>query len=175
MPTFKSKKELDEEQKFPLLPQDDYELIVVKMTHAVRDKYMAKPDKEGKIPSEEIANVILEVVACKDGSSPQDEEGENAAGRKVFFTIRKDSMGFMRDGTPSKTRCFIAFATGQDVLEEINLENWEDLIGKTIYAEIVQYQNQKGQTRNKISRILPPPKKEKRKVDIKEEDIPIID
>jgi hypothetical protein len=172
---FKSKTQYDEEQKFSLLSQDDYELIVMEMEHAIKEKYMAKPDKEGKIPSEEIANVILEVVACKDGSSPQDEEGENAAGRKVFFTLRKDSMGFMRDGTPSKTRCFIAFATGQDVLEEIELNAWEDLIGKTIYAEIIQYQNQKGQTRNKISRILPPPKKKNVEVDIKEEDIPIID
>jgi len=182
---FKSKEQLDEEQKFSLLLQDDYELIVTNLEPAIRDKYMAKADKDGKIPQEEIINVTLEVVACKDGSAVVDEEGKEAQGRKVFFTIRPESMGFKREGTPSKSRSFVAFATGQDVNGALDLADWNDLIGKTLYAEVVQYKNQKGQIRNKIERFVNPPKKGKKSTkknpsmeeeveEIKEEDIPII-
>lgn len=183
---WKSKQQLDEEQKWSLLPVDDYELIVVKLEPAIRDKYMAKPDKDGKIEQEHIINAMLEVVACKDGGKALDEKGESAAGRKVFFTLREDSMGFTNAGVPSKTRSFVAAATGQDVLGSMDLADWNDLIGKTIYAEVVQYKNQKGQLRNKIERIVNPPKSKTKKVakkeltdedveEIKMEDIPIIE
>lgn len=171
---FDSKEELDEKQKFSLLPQDDYELIIVGLEPATRDKYMAKPNKDGSIPKEEIINVTLEVIACKDGEGAFDEEGNSAVGRKVFFTIRKDSMGFTTAGIPSKSRSFVANATNQDVNGSIELKNWEDLNGKTIYAEIVQYKNTKGQLRNKIERIVSSPKKSRKITKTKEKN-PLMD
>ena len=150
---WKSKEELDKERpQYALLPQEDYELVVVNVEPNTRKKYRSQEN-------EEIVDVQLEVVCLKDGTEAIDDEGKEAKGRKVFFTLRPNSMGFMSDGTPSKSRTFIAFATKQDILGDIELETWEQLLGKTIFAEVVQYQNQKGQVRNKISRILPFKKK----------------
>lgn len=157
---FKSKQQLDEETQFTLLPQDDYELIITDLKLETRNKYQAKPNKEGKIPQEKVVNFTLEVVGLKDGSLAQDKEGKEAKGRKAFFTFRPEAMGYSEGGTiPSKSRSFLAFATGQEIDGELELESYDELIGKTIYAEIIEYTNQKGQRRNKISRILPPPRK----------------
>lgn len=194
---WKSKQQLDEEQKFSLLPQDDYELMIWgcrfgdnqlegELKIEKRDKYLAKPDKEGKMPQEENINVILKIIACKDGSEALDEEGKPAKDRIVFFQVRPESMSFTTAGVPSKSRALVAAATGQDVNGSLELADWNDLIGKIVYAEIIQYSNQKGQLRNKISRIVSPPKgKGKAKVakkeltdddieELKEVDIPIV-
>jgi len=159
---FKSKQQLDEETQFTLLPQDDYELIITDIKPETRNKYQAKPDKEGKIPQEEIVNITLEVIALKDGTPAQNKEGQNATGRKAFFTFRPQAMGYAEGGTiPSKSRSFLAFVSGQEIDGELELGSFEELVGKTIYAEIIEYTNQRGQKRNKISRILPPPKRKK--------------
>jgi len=158
---FPSKQKLDEERQFMLLPQDDYELVITDIQRITQNRYMAKPDKDGKIPQEDVINFTLEVVACKDGSEAKDEKGNDAGGRRVFFTGRPESMGFKSDGTPSKTRCLVAYALGQDVEGDIELEEWEQLLGNTIFAEIVVGTNQKGQKKNKITRILPPPRSKK--------------
>jgi len=156
---FKSKKSLDEERNYSLLPQDDYELIISKVEPDIQPKFNAKPDKKtGEIPQEEIVNIILEVMNCKDGSDPIDEEGKDARGRKVFFTARPGSSGFMKDGTPSKTRSLVAYALGKDVEEDLEFENWENLLEKVVYAEIIQKTNTKGFKKNVISRFVLPPK-----------------
>jgi hypothetical protein len=182
---WKSKEELDKEQKFSLLPQDDYELIVIKQEKVIQDDIYAKPEVDGSKPKVEVVNVTLEVVACKDGSEALDEEEKSAKGRKIFFTITPEHMGFKGD-VPSGSRSFIAQATGQDPNGTINLNDWNDLIGKTIYAEIVQKKNMKGQLRNKIARIISSPKSKTKKVaekkltdddieELKKVDTPIID
>ena len=135
MPTSPSKENWDKEKpSFPILPHQEYELIIEKVEEDKQNKYMAKPDKNGQIPQEDIINVLLEIVAYRDGGSPEDEEGGDARGRKVFFTGRPNSMGWMQDGTPSKTRCFVAYGLRKDIDSDLDWE-WEDLVGKTIYAE----------------------------------------
>jgi len=155
-----SKKQLDEERpKFSLLPHDDYELVIVDLKRGERSKYLAKPDKDGNVPKEKIIDFTFEIASFKDGTPAKDVEGNDATGRKVFFTGRPESMGFMSDGTPSKTRSLVAYALGQDVEGEIEFEEWEQLLGKTVYAEIVQYTTQRGEKKNKIARFIPPPRK----------------
>lgn len=176
---FKSKKQLDEENSFALLPNDDYELRIVKIEEATQDKYKAVPDKDGFIPQEPIIKISLDIVAYKDGAPVKDDEGKDATGSTIFFTGRPESMGFMQDGTPSKTRCLIAYATGQAVEDELTLESWEQLLDKNVFAEIIKYTTGKGAKRNKISRFITPrrqrgvepPKPEK----ISQDDIPVIE
>lgn len=147
---FPSKKELDEtKQEFPLLPAEDYRLEVVKLEMKTQEKYQSKEE-------EEVINVTLEVVSYKDGEVAHDVDGKEAKGRRVFFTARPDSIGFQNDGTPSKTRALVAFATGQDVYGEIDLESWEFLLGKRVDAEIIQKENTKGVVQNRISRFIAP-------------------
>ena len=156
-----SKKELDEQTQFVLLPHEDYKLGITKVKEDTQDKYNKPLDEDNLVIQEEVINVELEVLCYKDGGESKDEEDNPSKGRKVFFTGRPNSMGFMKDGTPAKTRCLVAYSTGQDVSEEMELEKWSQLIGKTIYAEIIQKENQKGQTVNRIARFVLPPRKDK--------------
>lgn len=175
MPYFKSRTTLDTERSFSLLKQDDYELIIDEVKPTTQSKYNAKPDKNGVIPQEDIVNVKLKVLSCKDGSEPTDEEGKDAVGRIVFFTARPGSSGFMKDGTPSKTRSFVAYALNKSVDDDIEFGDWEELLGKTLYAEVIQKVNTKGVKKNVISRFVLPPKGKKKVAPIKEEEIPVIE
>ena len=161
-----SKKELDEKTQFTLLPNDDYELIITEIKEETQNKYQAKADPEtGRIPQEDILRVILDIVAFKDGSAAVDEEGESAIGRKIFFTGRPKNLGYKDGGTtPSITRCFFAYALGVEVDEEFDVPEFQELIGKTIFAEIVKYTTQKGRKTNRIARFIAPRR-------IREEDI----
>lgn len=163
--TFPSKKTLDEQKpKYTLLPQDDYTLKITEV----------KEEKQKKYQSEEfeiVESITFEILSLKDGSTPTDEKGKTVIGRKVFFKARPTSTGFMQDGTPSKTRQLVAYTTNQDILEDIELNSWQDLKNEIVNAEIIQYLNQKGEKGNKISRFLPI----KKKVQIKKEDIPIVE
>ena len=148
MPKIPSKQQLDAKTEFSLLLQDDYRLVVSKIEEDTQENY----DKTGE---EEIVNIQFEILSLKDGSEPKDVDGETAVGRKVFATLRPNSIGFMKDGTPSKTRQFIAMMTNQDIFEEMDFGDWKDFEGKEINAEIIQYVNSQGKKRNKISRFLP--------------------
>lgn len=157
MITFPSKKTLDEQkQDFTLLPADDYLLKIVNVEEKKQRKYQSEE-------MEDIVNVKLEILSFKDGEQAKDIEGENANGRFVFFTGRPDSFGFQSDGTPARTRCLVAYATGQDIFGDIDLESWEQLLGKEMSAEIIQKQNTKGETKNRISRFLAPKNRPKAK------------
>lgn len=167
METIPSKKDLDAQRpKYALLPQDDYFLEVAEVKREIeKDKYSQE--------EQEIVNIIFRILSLKDGSRALDEESKTTDKRKVFFTARPSVIGFNQAGTASMTRQFIAYITEQDLFEELKVD-WDDLIGKTIYAEIVQYINQKGNKANKIGRFLPPRKKSL-KEQIKMDEIPIIE
>ena len=145
-----SKKTLDSNKlKFPLLPQDDYLLKIVELKEEMQENY----DKTGE---EEIVNITFNIVSLKDGSEALDIEGGKTDKRKIWFTARPENIGFKGDGTPSKTRAFISYATGQDIFEDMILSDWQSLAGKTIAAEIIQYLDKQGNKKNKIGRFLAP-------------------
>jgi len=149
----KSKKQMDEERpEFTPLEHEDYELKIAGIKQNKRKKYMSQEE-------ENVVDFELSVVGLRDGGKAKDIEGADATGRKVFFSACPDRMGFMRDGTPAKLRQLVAYATKQDVEGEMELNEWEDLAGKTLFAEIVKYTTQKGNVSNKISRFLMPKKK----------------
>lgn len=150
-----SKKELDEARTFPLLPSDDYLLKLAEVTQNLKNVYMAKPKKDGTIPQEEVVTIKFEVISFRDGADLVDENGDSVEKSNIFFDLRPHRMGFMRDGTPAKSRQLVAFITEQDINEEIALEEWEDLIDKEVFAQIVIYKTQTGKSRNKITRFIP--------------------
>ncbi len=161
-----SKKTLDSVKKsFPLLPQDDYMLEISELTEDVQENY----DRTGE---EEVVNIIFLVLSLKDGSEVVDVEGKAVKGRKIWFTARPNNIGFMKDGTASKTRALIAYITGQDIFDDMVLDSFQSLKGKNIAAEIIQYEDGKGQKRNKIGRFIAP--RVKKKV-VDEDGIPILE
>lgn len=157
-----SKKQIDENKpKYPLLPQEDYTLKIANLEEKTEENY----NKNGQ---EDVVDITFEIVSLKDGSQPVDVEGEVAIGRKLWFKARPNSIGFMRDGTPAKTRQLIACLTNQDIFEEMEMGSWADFDGMNINAEVIQYIDDKGVKRNRISRFLPIKVKSKT-------DIPIIE
>jgi len=154
---FPSKKQIEEEvTQFSLLPADDYEIIISEIKEEIQNKYLAKPDEQGVTPQEQVLRCIFSVVGFKDGTPAKDDDGNNAKERKLFFTGRPESIGFQLSGVPAKTRCLIAYATGQKIDDELVLDNWQDLVGKTLFVEVMQGKNTKGKDINKVSRIIPP-------------------
>ena len=153
---FKSKKQWDKDKpKYPLLPQDDYKLKIIGVKEEQAKKYQA----EGM---EDVLNITFGIVSFMDGKEAKDVDGGSIEERKLFFTGRKNdktgewSIGFMTDGTPSKLRALVAYATGQDAFDEVNIESWEKLLGKEVNAEVIQYVDKQGEKKNKIARFIPP-------------------
>lgn len=168
---FPSKKQLDDEKPtFALLTPEDYHLVITKVELATQNKYKAKAKEDGSMPQEEVVKIQFQVLSYKDGATAYDENGDDATDRIVFFTGRPDSMGYMTDGTPSKTRCLIAYATDQDIDEELEIPSWDSLLGKKIFAQIIQKPNQAGENKNRIVRLLPlHQKRPKPKIEVKAE------
>lgn len=151
---FSSKEDWEKEKalsEFSLLPQDDYKLEVAEINEEQQTKYMSTE-------LEDVVKVKLKILSFKDGGQAVDENGDDATDRLAFFTITPKSAGWRMDGTPSKTRAFVTQAMGVDVNEEVKLDKWEDLLGKIVYAEIIQYERKNGGKGNKISRIVAPPR-----------------
>lgn len=152
-----SKKEIDENRgkDFPLIPHEEYKLVITEAKETQQPKY----DNQEML--EDVVNITFTVEGYKTGTdAPVDADGEVLVNRKVWFNARPNSMGFQQDGTPAKTRCLVYYALGQtDLLEELEFEDWQDLVGKTVYAEISQKANQKGKQVNFISRFVLPPRK----------------
>ena len=155
-----SKKEMDEKTQFTLLPNDDYELIISEVKEETQNKFQAVADPEtGQVPQEDILRITLEIVGFKDGSAATDDEGESSVGRKIFFTGRPGSLGYKDGGTtPSITRCFLAYSLGVEVDDEFEIEDFQDLIGKTVFAEIIKHTTLKGRKTNRIARFITPRK-----------------
>lgn len=173
---FPSKKTFDETSQFTLLPADDYEVIISEVKEDIQNKFNAVPDENGITPQEQVIRCVFDIVSFKDGTPAKDMDGQPAKNRKLFFTGRPESMGWKSDGTPSKTRCLVAYATGQDINEELELRDWSDLVGKTLFVEVLQGKNMKGKTINKISRlILPRIDRDNQKLDKKDEEINVED
>ncbi len=162
---FPSKQQIDDEKpKFPLLVEEDYNLKIVEVKEERQTKYQSNDE-------EEVVNITFEILSYKDGTESKDVDGGSTKDRKIFFTGRPGSMGFMRDGTPAKLRSLVAIAMGQDVLEEIDLDAWQQLLGKEVSAQISQYIPEgKTERKNKIVRFIP-----QRREQDEEIEIPIVE
>jgi len=155
MPKFGSKSELDNKKTpFSLLPAEDYQLVITELEERTQPKYMKLDEME------DVINFTLEIVGFKDGERAVDVDGKIANGRKLWFTARPNSIGFTQAGIPSITRQFVGYALGLDDIEaDFELEDWNSLIGKTVYAEVITKTSATGKKVNKIARFLKPPRK----------------
>ncbi len=180
MPTIPSKRELDQRNEFTLLPDDDYKLVVENVEEKIEiNKFYVEPvegEKAKKNQKKEIqvVNITFNILSLKDGSPATDIKGGNAYGRKMWFKAKPEAVGFMADGTPSKTRCLIAYLTGSDIYGEVSYNSWKDFIGEEINAEIMQRPVGTDKKINVITRFLPP-KRIQAARPINTDDIPIIE
>jgi hypothetical protein len=173
MPKAYSKKYFDENKpKFPLLPQDDYILEIEKIEPTVHTKYHSTEE-------EKIVKFTFKIVSFRDGEPVVDITGKLADNRKMFLDRPYDEeknigIGFKK-GEPSILRTIIAFATSQEIFEDIFWE-WPELIGKKITAEIGYKVKEDGSKTNKITRFIAPKSAVRHKpVSVDPKDIPIIE
>lgn len=150
---FPSKAELDKSKKaFSLLPADDYQFIISSCEPKTQLKYQSQD-------TEDVINFTLEITGFRDGTPAIDEDGKPANGRKMFMTVRPLSMGFTQAGLPSISRQFIGYALGlEDIEQDFELAAWEQLLGKTVYGEIITKTNMKGEKVNRIARFVKSPR-----------------
>lgn len=141
-------------QQFILLPADDYQFIICAYEEKTQLKYQTKTGE-----MEDVINYTLEITGFKDGSPAKDVDGKDANGRKMWFTARPNSIGFTQGGLPSITRQFVGYALGlEDLEQDFELQSWEQLLGKNVYAEVVSKTNTKNVKVNRIARFLKPPR-----------------
>lgn len=162
-----SKEELDKNMDdFSLIKADDYLVTVEDIEEKEQKKYQSDE-------TEQVLQVQLNIEETRDGGQPVDVEGNDASDRKLFFFARVESLGFQRDGTPSKARQFIWRTANKDVNEAFTLEETDELIGREVYASVLETTNNKGEKRNKISRFAPV--KSQTPLYEGDEDIPVVD
>lgn len=167
-----SKEELEKDMNdYTLIRADDYLVTVEEIEVKEQQKYQSEE-------TEQVLQVQLNIEETRDGDQPVDVEGNDATNRKLFFFARIESLGFQRDGTPSKARQFIWRTANKDVNEGFTLEDTNDLLGREVYASVLETTNSKGEERNKISRFAPvkdqsPLYEEPEDEDLK--DIPVVE
>lgn len=175
MPSARSKKFIDDNKpRFPLLPVDEYILEVENIEPVIKKAYHSNED-------EKVIDITFKIVSFRDGEDVVDVDGKSVdERRRIFLSPAYDEekgigLGFMKDGTGSKLRQFIAYITEQDILQDLVWE-WHNLVGKRIAVEIIKYQKENGDTGNKISRFIAPKSALRRKVTpINPDDIPVIE
>lgn len=134
---------------FTPLPHAEYLLEIESVEEKTSRAYGSNTEEE------DVLFITFNVVSLRDGRPAKDEKGAPAEGRKTFLTVNPKRTGFMQGGSPSKLRSLVAYALNVNVNHEIELDSWQDLVGKEILAEIGQYQGLDNTTKNKIFRFIP--------------------
>lgn len=141
------------DKSFPILPADEYQFKIAEFVEKKKPKYL-KPTE-----MEDIVTFTLEVTGFKDGQPAVDSEGGQANGRKMWFDLNPAKLGFTQSDLPSISRSFLGYALGLDDLEkDFELDGYSQLVGKTVYAEIITKTNTQNRKVNKIARFLKTPR-----------------
>lgn len=140
-------------KSFPVLPADEYQFKIAEYAETKKAKYL-EPEK-----MEDVVTFTLEIVGFKDGQPAVDSEGGQANGRKMWFDFKPSTLGFTKAGLPAISRAFLGYALGVDDLEQdFELENYSDLVGKIVYAEVITKSNLQNRKVNKIARFVKAPR-----------------
>ncbi len=145
-----SKKELDENRsKFPPIPSGIYHATIVNLKKDTRKKYHSEE-------MEDVITFYIDLGLDIQGNPPCDIEGTLLPHKQLLFTANPERVGFQQDGTPSKMRCLLFYALGQNDIEgDLDYESPEQLLGKPILTNVLLYTNQKGAKSNKIIGFMP--------------------
>jgi hypothetical protein len=137
---------------FKLLPADDY-IVEVKQVTEQPNKVdiFADKDKPRTFLGLELR---LKPVSFSNGDDIVDEDGGEPTGDPLFF----DWLDTGRVGLkpqPSKARKFFAAATGVPVEDRIDINDFQDLVGKRLIAVVITKPNAKGERKNRVSDYRP--------------------
>lgn len=136
-----------EDQKgegFTLLPADDY-IVEVKQVNIQKDKQ----DIFNEDRRFDQLEVRFRVVSFANGDALLDEDGEDVNDERLFFDwLDPSRVGLLPQ--PAKARKFFAYATGVGLEDRIDINDFQDLVGKRLLAVAIIKPNKKGERKNKI-------------------------
>lgn len=132
---------------FTLLPPDDY-IVEVKEIVIQKDQIDIY-SKETPPRVRDTLQVRCRVISFANGDSLVDENGDDVTDERLFFAfVDPTRVGLVPQ--PSFARKFFAAALGVGVESRIELEGYDDLLGKRMIAVAIIKPNQKGVKKNKV-------------------------
>lgn len=114
--------------EFPVLGEDEY-IATVLSIELKKDVANNFPTKNDDAPTHDMIQVRGEVISFADGEDVIDKDGNELEVPATFLVwLNPKKRGMIPQ--PSKTRKFFAAVLGQPVSDPINVESFEDLIGR---------------------------------------------
>jgi hypothetical protein len=137
---------------FKLLPADDYIVEVAQVTEQPNKKdIFADAEKPRFYLGLEVR---LKPISFSNGDELVDEDGGDIVGTPLFFDwLDTERVGLKPQ--PAKARKFFAAALGVPVEDRIDLDDFQDLVGKRLVAVVITKPNAKGVRKNKVSDYRP--------------------
>lgn len=146
---------------FTLLPPDDY-IVEVKEIVIQKDQIDIY-SKEGR--KRDTLQVRCRVISFANGDTLVDENGDDVNDERLFFAfVDPTRVGLVPQ--PAFARKFFAAALGMQVEDRIELEDYDDLIGKRMIAVAIIKPNQKGVKKNKVVDFRPIRRRPARKAEV---------
>jgi hypothetical protein len=144
---------------YTLLPPDDY-IIEVKEIVIQKDQVdFYNPERK-----RDTLQVRCRVISFANGDSLVDENGDDVTDERLFFAfVDPTRVGLVPQ--PSYARKFFAAAMGVGVEDRLELEDYDDLIGKRMIAVAIIKPNQKGVKKNKVTDFRPIRRRPAKKVE----------
>ena len=119
--------------EFPVVAEDEY---IVKITAwELKKDMLNKFAKEGEPKTHDMLKFSLDVLSFANGDDLLDIDDEVPEG-PVRSNVLLDPKKVGMIPQPSKTRKFFAAALGQPVGDRIDIDSYDELIGKTLIATL---------------------------------------
>lgn len=128
-----SEEELGKDRNYPVLAEDEYLATILGIE--IKKDVLNRFAKEGEPAVHDMLIVKMETNSFANGDDLVDEDGEELD-QPVRFQAMLDPKKVGMVPQPSKTRKFMAAALGQPVGQQIKIDSWDELIGKTLIASL---------------------------------------
>lgn len=142
---------------FSLFPADDYILEVseVNIQYGKVDIF-DKPKPGQPQRTYDGLEIRFRPISFANGDELVDEDGEDIpAGRNPLFFDWLDPERVGLKPQPAKARKFFAYATGVELEDRIDIDDFQDLVGKRLIGVVVIKTNGQGKRNNRITDYRP--------------------
>lgn len=135
---------------YTLFPPDDY-IVEIKDIEIQKDQPdIFRKNDDGTIPIRDTLLVRLRPVSFLNGDDLEDENGDPVGDDRLFFAyIDPTHVGLVPQ--PAKARKFFASALGVSVEERIDIDDYNDLVGKRLAATVIQKPDKNGKKVNRVT------------------------
>lgn len=118
---------------FTTVPEDEYLVKIRAIT--VKNMENRYPSKGDDGPTHDMLQVNFDVLSFANGDDLVDED-DNPVTESVQANALLNPKKVGMVPQPSKTRKFFAAALGQKIGDPIAIDDWDDLVGKQLYASL---------------------------------------